>query len=135
MGRSPLPSDPQTNGAHRNIPILPSSTKSVSPTTRGDPMDVTPPASAMGPPGHGTSSPELDHSAGQNGTYENASHIHNGPIANGLSAAAATSSQQPKVVQTAFIHKLYKWVALALLVAGSWANDVAVCWKILQFLI
>ena len=27
-----------------------------------------------------------------------------------LSAAAAASAQQPKVVQTAFIHKLYKYV-------------------------
>lgn len=77
-------------------------------------MDVTPPVSAMGPPGHGTSSPELDHPSGHNGTYVDSSHLQNGPATNGLSAAAATSSQQPKVVQTAFIHKLYKSVARAI---------------------
>lgn len=71
-------------------------------------MDITPPASvAMGPPVH--SSPEMDHVGGMsNGTYAETLHAHNGPVANGLSAAAAASSQQPKVVQTAFIHKLYK---------------------------
>lgn len=60
----------------------------------------------MGPP---NSSPELDHSGGPvNGVYGDAFHGHGGAGLNGLSAAAATSSQQPKVVQTAFIHKLYK---------------------------
>lgn len=72
-------------------------------------MDITPPSSvAMGPPVH--SSPEMDHPRGMsNGTYADSIHSQNGPMGNGLSAAAATSSQQPKVVQTAFIHKLYKY--------------------------
>ena len=105
MGRSPFQADPQQNGGHRNIPILPSTTKSID-NMHGDPMELTPPASAMGPPVH--SSPEMDHQGGANGTYGDGMHGHNGPIANGLSAAAATSSQQHKVVQTAFIHKLYK---------------------------
>lgn len=72
-------------------------------------MDLTPPASTpMGPP---NSSPEMDHPSGPvNGIYGEASQGHGGPGMNGLSAAAATSSQQPKVVQTAFIHKLYKYV-------------------------
>lgn len=92
---------------HGNISILPFSSK----PTEGppdvhheDPMDLTPPAAPpMGPP---NSSPEMDHNGGLvNGTYGEGSH--NGPAANGLSAAAAASSQQPKVVQTAFIHKLY----------------------------
>ena len=107
MGRSPFSGDPQQNGAHRNIPILPSSTKPVEPIHE-DSMDMTPTASAsMGPPGH--SSPEMD-SAGplSNGNYVEATHMQNGTTGNGMSAAAATSSQQPKVVQTAFIHKLYK---------------------------
>lgn len=95
----------QPNGGHRNIPILPSSSQPVE-SNIGEEMDITPPASAaMGPPVH--SSPETDHPGGMsNGTYGDAAHTNGGM--NGLSAAAATSSQQPKVVQTAFIHKLYK---------------------------
>lgn len=109
MGRSPFSGDSQQNGGHRNIPILPSSTKPVEPTLE-DPMDMTPTASAvMGPPGH--SSPEME-TAGplSNGNYGEATHMQNGTTGNGMSAAAATSSQQPKVVQTAFIHKLYKYI-------------------------
>lgn len=108
MGRSPFSGDQQQNGGHRNIPILPSSTKPMEPPHE-DPMDMTPTASvAMGPPGH--SSPEME-TAGplSNGNYGEAPHMQNGNIGNGMSAAAATSSQQPKVVQTAFIHKLYKY--------------------------
>lgn len=107
MRRGSLAGDPQHHGGHRNVPILPSSTKAVEPA-HGDPMDVTSPASStMGPPGH--SSPDIEH-MGTNGIYGEATQVQNGPTANGLSAAAATSSQQPKVVQTAFIHKLYKLV-------------------------
>lgn len=112
MPRSPFSGDHQQNGGRRNIPILPSSTKSIE-SNHGEPMDISPPSSAaMGPPVH--SSPEMDHSGGMsNGTYGDAIHQNgsNGSMANGLSAAAATSSQQPKVVQTAFIHKLYKYVS------------------------
>jgi hypothetical protein len=70
-------------------------------------MDVTPPASvSMGPPVN--SSPEMEHGVGiTNGAFGE-SQTHHVPTGNGVSAAAATSSQQPKVVQTAFIHKLYK---------------------------
>lgn len=84
-------------------------------------MDLTPPAAPpMGPP---HSSPEMDHLGGPvNGAYGDVSH--NGPAANGLSAAAATSSQQPKVVQTAFIHKLYNMLedsSIQNLI--SWSNN------------
>jgi len=40
------------------------------------------------------------------------------PMLNGLGdqpVASAAAAQQPKVVQTAFIHKLYKWVIMLLL--------------------
>ena len=107
MARSPFSGEPIQNGGHRNIPILPTSTRSFEPTN-GDPMDVASPASVtMGPPSH--SSPEMELPAPlNNGSYSDAPH-QNGSLGNGLSAAAATSSQQPKVVQTAFIHKLYKY--------------------------
>ena len=110
MSRSPLPEDPQQNEGHRNVPILPSSDKSPE-HIHSDPMDVTPPTSAtMGPPVH--SSPEMDLSSHTNGTFGDVTPGQNGISTNGLSAAAATSSQQPKVVQTAFIHKLYKLVMM-----------------------
>ena len=105
MPRSPYSGDSQLSNVPRNIPILPSSTQSVE-SSHGDPMDVSS-AAVMGPPVH--SSPELDHTAGmQNGMYVEATSALNGPTGNGVSAAAATASQQPKIVQTAFIHKLYK---------------------------
>lgn len=99
-----MPRSPYSN-VPRNIPILPSSTQTVE-NSHGEPMDVSS-AAVMGPPVH--SSPELDHTAGmQNGMYGEAASALNGPTGNGVSAAAATASQQPKIVQTAFIHKLYK---------------------------
>ncbi|KAL9005129.1 MAG: hypothetical protein Q9188_002083 [Gyalolechia gomerana] len=111
MPLSPFLADNHQN-RHENVPILPSSSKSGEGLTDSlleDQMDLSPPAAtAMGPP---NSSPEMEHTGtAVNGTYGELSHGHSGPIANGLSAAAATSSQQPKVVQTAFIHKLYKYV-------------------------
>lgn len=106
MPRSPFSGDPLHNGNHRNIPILPSATQSME-HSRGDPMDVTPPASvSMGPPVH--SSPETEHGSGMSNGVFGDPHAQNGSAGNGLSAAAAIASQQPKVVQTAFIHKLYK---------------------------
>lgn len=85
-----------------------SETSSESP--HADPMDVTPPSSAtMAPPVH--SSPEMDHTGGgnTNGVGEGNTGKDTGSnIA--LGAAAAAAAQGPKVVQTAFIHKLYKYV-------------------------
>ncbi len=105
MPHSPFSGDPHHNGG-RNIPILPSATRPVD-SDLGEPMDVTTPASVtMGPPVN--SSPEIEHGAGITNGVFGESQTHNGPAGNGVSAAAATASQQPKVVQTAFIHKLYK---------------------------
>lgn len=127
MGRSPFSGDPQQNGGHRNVPILPSSIKPVEPTNE-EPMDITPTVSAvMGPPGHG--SPEMDTAAPLgNGNYAETTHMQNGTTGNGMSAAAATSSQQPKVVQTAFIHKLYKSMTHDF-THSLIADANTVCWK------
>jgi HSF-type DNA-binding len=68
---------------------------------QGDPMDITSPSSAsMGPPIH--SSPEIEQAGHTNGNLENNVGGHTGP-----GAAAMAAAQGPKVVQTAFIHKLY----------------------------
>lgn len=70
-----------------------------------DPMDVTPaaPTATMGPPL--LSSPVAERQT-TNGSSEPTITL-NGSSAPAVGAAAA-AAQQPKVVQTAFIHKLYR---------------------------
>jgi hypothetical protein len=99
-------SDSDPGQTARTVPILQPPVLQTSAPSPTDPMEVTPPATAMmGPPAR--TSEESD----ANGTNEhmgigdqNASSLA-GPNA---AAAAAAGAQQPKVVQTAFIHKLYK---------------------------
>lgn len=85
----------------KTIPILPSASLS----SQGDPMDVSQSSNApMAPPS--STSPNGDKSRDQ--------QQHDQEDANGNSSqptGAAAAAQQPKVVQTAFIHKLYKFVA------------------------
>jgi hypothetical protein len=108
--RSPFSPDPHNPNLHKSIPILPSSGSTLAPPR--DPMDISPtPSSSMGPPtlnGSGTERNSTLHDQPRiNGDSGNTSP--NGSSATAVGAAAA--AQQPKVVQTAFIHKLYKWVA------------------------
>ena len=93
--------------ATRTVPIIQAPTSQASAPSPGDPMEVTPPPTAMMAPPTRTS-PEDD----VNGIHENTgigeqahAAVMPGPNA---AAAAAAGAQQPKVVQTAFIHKLYK---------------------------
>lgn len=110
MPRSPFTGEPHSSGGHKNIPILPSTTKVVDPN-HGEPMDMTPSPGSMGPPAQ--NSPEAEIMAGSgHAPGMDAGLSSTGQSSNGVSAAAATSSQQPKVIQTAFIHKLYKYVAV-----------------------
>ena len=110
MGPGPVSGDLQQNGGPRNMPVIPSSSKPVSPG-HGDPMEITPSgSSSMGPPVH--SSPEVDPHTLSNGGSGDFAGGQSAGHGNALTAAAATSSQQPKMVNTAFIHKLYKYVAL-----------------------
>ncbi|EHA27545.1 hypothetical protein ASPNIDRAFT_53726 [Aspergillus niger ATCC 1015] len=95
-------------GKTRKIPVLASSVPPSSQST-GDPMEVTPPASGAAPPIH--SSPDSDRAgannttATSNGSTEPSNVNHHAAPTQAIGAAAA--AQQPKVVQTAFIHKLY----------------------------
>jgi hypothetical protein len=91
----------------RTVPILQPPTLHTSPPSPGDPMDVTPPATiSMGPPSR--TSPDTEANGGHDqmvlGDQPSSGSLA-GPNA---AAAAAAGAQQPKVVQTAFIHKLYK---------------------------
>ncbi|KAI1920978.1 Flocculation suppression protein [Ophidiomyces ophidiicola] len=105
----------------RNIPVL---SASISPSDHpaGDPMDVSPPASAaMGPPSQ--SSPEID----QGHTNGNTLEVGNAQNATSTQpTGAAAAAQQPKVVQTAFIHKLYSMLqdsSIQHLISWSSSNE------------
>ena len=90
---------PDAPGKTRNLPLLSSS---VHPSA--GPMEITPPASgtAGGMPVH--SSPDGDRAPGNT----NGSEAGNATNPPNPAVGAAAAAQQPKVVQTAFIHKLYK---------------------------
>ena len=108
--RSPFAPDPHHHHQqmHKSIPILPSSSASSQHLTPPrDPMDITPsPLPTMGPPM--LSGP--DRNAAHHDHHTNVDAEGNMSAANGNPApvGAAAAAQQPKVVQTAFIHKLYK---------------------------
>ncbi|PYH34982.1 HSF-type DNA-binding domain protein [Aspergillus neoniger CBS 115656] len=113
-------------GKTRKIPVLASSVPPSSQST-GDPMEVTPPASGAAPPIH--SSPDSDRAGASNTTATNGSTEpsnvnHHAAPTQAIGAAAA--AQQPKVVQTAFIHKLYNMLedpSIQHLISWSSTND------------
>ena len=88
-------------GKTRNIPVLSSS---VHHSTK---MEITPPSSAA--PGMRVhSSPDGDRGA----MSTNGAELGNTSNPPNPAVGAAAAAQQPKVVQTAFIHKLYKYGSL-----------------------
>ncbi|KAF1812750.1 hypothetical protein P152DRAFT_325320 [Eremomyces bilateralis CBS 781.70] len=116
--RSPFATDHNHGPIHKSIPILPSS----SFTPPGDPMDITPTNSndsqRMRPPPAANSQNGDRPAASQNQNQQSsqsqsespAAALDTPPTTNGSSSlpvGAAAAAQQPKVVQTAFIHKLY----------------------------
>ncbi|CAD6443374.1 1571b4fd-efa7-4c50-9624-74a9b27c4fe4 [Sclerotinia trifoliorum] len=88
----------------RTVPIIQQPTIQTS-APSGDAMDVTPGTAMMGPPSR--TSPDSE----ANGTHDHMREDQpsSGSLAtpNAAAAAAAGGGIQPKVVQTAFIHKLY----------------------------
>lgn len=113
--RSPFAPDLHNANLHKSIPILPSSSSTLAPPR--DPMDITPtPPSTMGPPALNCASFERNGTASSQSQSQSQSHSQtaNGdsgntsPNGSAPAVGAAAAAQQPKVVQTAFIHKLYK---------------------------
>jgi hypothetical protein len=113
LRRSPFPAEGRSYQPPptRTLPILPSAVAAPQ-LGNAEPMDVSQPQSqttSMGPP---LLSPNVERlgdqaSGGQNqsegmGMRNGQSPYHAPPT------GAAAAAQQPKVVQTAFIHKLYK---------------------------
>lgn len=102
LPQSPLRNESRPTSSHRPLPIH---TLSATPSESAsdDPMDLTPigPGS-MGPPGSASPNGKPNSNSGS-GEQTSAG-------ASSQTLGVATATQQPKVVQTAFIHKLYKWV-------------------------
>lgn len=120
--RDPFAADPRAFDPNlaKSIPILPSASVAAA----GDPMEVSQSqSSSMGPP---TSSPNGDRpqEQQQSGQHES-QQSSNGGTHQPVGAAAA--AQQPKVVQTAFIHKLYKYVDVPCESRSAIADSKAVC--------
>lgn len=99
--------------APRTVPIL-TPTIQMSGPSESDPMEIATPTNSSAPPS-ASKSPDGD----TNGASEPMRHSHNHARADAQAQsnniampapppAAAPAVQGPKIVQTAFIHKLYK---------------------------
>ncbi|KAL4902856.1 hypothetical protein BDW74DRAFT_58661 [Aspergillus multicolor] len=113
-------------GRIRKLPVLSSSVPSG--TLTGEPMEVTPPPSAATKSAHhGT--PDSDRAGANATTTSNGSPDSGNPnnhATHGQAIGAAAAAQQPKVVQTAFIHKLYNMLedqTIQHLISWSSTND------------
>lgn len=121
----------EVSSAERTVPIIQTPAAQSSPQLPGDPMVVTSPAApTMGPPPARTS-PDR----GANGTHEQTSTMgeqaQNGNVQSpGTGAATQGSAPQPKVQQTAFIHKLYKCVSMTYMLYLHSTDDYLVCLRI-----
>ena len=131
--RIPFSGGDHTSGMQRSIPILPSNTANQASPSGVDAMELTPShnsSSSMGPPV--LSSPNGDRLTVENGNGGASEHLTtNGSSAPAVGAAAV--AQQPKVVQTAFIHKLYKLVIFCFDQTMHSLTQVLACWKINRY--
>jgi hypothetical protein len=95
----------------RTVPIL-TPTIQMSAPSPGDPMEITTPTNSSAP-ASATKSPDSDAngmSDRSGGTILQNDHNQADNIIMPAPVAAAAAVHQPKIVQTAFIHKLYKYV-------------------------
>jgi hypothetical protein len=107
----------------RTLPIL--SSTSANTSRSGDKMDVSQShAAPMGPP---QSSPNGERQSDQHQAEHQGQNGQNG--ASGQLVGAAAAAQQPKVVQTAFIHKLYKSVSRLIDCNAAGADRIIACWR------
>jgi hypothetical protein len=120
----------EVSSAERTVPIIQAAAQS-SPCLPGDPMVVTSPAMpTMGPPPARTS-PDR----GANGAHEQTSGMgeqaQNGSVQSpGTGSGTQGGAPQPKVQQTAFIHKLYKCVIRRICYICNGTDDDLVCSRI-----
>jgi len=111
--RNHLVDGPEEPMGARTIPII-TPTIQMSAPSPGEPMEITTPTNSSAP-ASATKSPESD--VNVNGVGERQPQAASGeqPLADNIimpaPVAAAAAVHQPKIVQTAFIHKLYKYAA------------------------
>lgn len=100
--RSAISARDDATSRQRHVPVLNASVPSSDPS-HSDPMDITLPTTAVTapPPPSNADGDSVGHNA--NGSSEGTTAAH------GQTIGAAAAAQQPKVVQTAFIHKLYRY--------------------------
>lgn len=116
MERSPH-AMPLSEGHARDDPLGPRTVPILTPTIQmsgppeSDPMDITTPANSSAPPS-ATKSPDRDTNGAQDSArthnLRSDSQAPSNPMAMAAPPTAAPAVQGPKIVQTAFIHKLYK---------------------------
>jgi hypothetical protein len=94
----------------RTVPILTPTIKMSAPSP-GEPMDITTPTNSSAP-ASATKSPdsETNGNSDRSGTITQNDHLPADNIIMPAPVAAAAAVHAPKIVQTAFIHKLYKYV-------------------------
>ncbi|KAF1987052.1 hypothetical protein K402DRAFT_331524 [Aulographum hederae CBS 113979] len=118
--RSPFSAEQQPGNLHHtSIPILPSTSNSLQPPDR---MDITPSSTSMGPPSSSPAAERIANGNSQGETESAPGNTNGGPAPSGAAAAV----QQPKMVQTAFIHKLYSMLedqSIAHLISWTPSND------------
>ena len=123
----------QDSLAGRTIPIISSSStntpiiKTSAASPRGDPMDISTPTTDKRPHGNGIDSSDRYNNS-SSGEYSTGSAHSHTPTSSSTSmpapapVAAAAALHQPKIVQTAFIHKLYKYAQSRNLLGGGSAQ-------------
>jgi hypothetical protein len=137
MPRPSFPTD-RLSAHAKSIPIHPSASPHhprIDPPpsiSEPDPMDVSPTNSSSMPPPATSSPPRERPSEGKQTNGDSDSFSSGGANGQLSSLGAAAAAQQPKVVQTAFIHKLYKLVNCRSFLFNK-SNHSAVCWKINRF--
>ena len=103
---------PEESMGARTVPIL-TPTIQMSAPSPGEPMEITTPTNSSAP-ASATKSPESDANGlgdRSGGTVTHSDHPQSDNIIMPAPVAAAAAIHQPKIVQTAFIHKLYKCVS------------------------
>lgn len=105
---------PEESMGARTVPILTPTIQMSAPSlSPGEPMEITTPTNSSAP-ASATKSPASDANGPSDrpgGTAAHGDQQQNDNIIMPAPVAAAAAVHQPKIVQTAFIHKLYKLVS------------------------